>query len=114
VYGTKLGAHFIDKAGLTGRTVYASGSMPDGTDFAVSYDSTTEHSGIADYVQGWNNVSDPVAPNTGRDPTVRRDGGIRGRNPRPPLSPTVPYDIHLVLACFATGCGSSSLPTSSR
>jgi hypothetical protein len=51
-----LDKHFVDAATPNDSKVYASGTMPDGTDFAVYLDSRTGHT--PQWIQGWNGAPD--------------------------------------------------------
>jgi hypothetical protein len=70
VYGDRPGAAYLTDPGTS--TVYASGTLPDGTDFIVEYDSKTDQHHVPDFTQGWNGVPD-FGEAVGEGPTAGPD-----------------------------------------
>jgi len=70
VYRDKPGAAYLTDPATS--TVYASGSLPDGTDFIVDYDSQTDQHHVPDFTQGWNGVPD-FGEAVGEGPTAGPD-----------------------------------------
>ena len=59
VYGGKPSEGFLSAAESGDpATLYASGTMTDGTDFVVAYNPKVDSDHVPDYVQGWNNTTD--------------------------------------------------------
>lgn len=58
VYSAAPGAEFVKTPPLDTSAIYASGTMPDGTDFALYLDPSESNPHQAQFLQGWNNVVD--------------------------------------------------------